>query len=605
MRRAGAATGLLLCALVALWVAGPAAAATPSGPCAEAAKASMPEGAGHDHTDIAQHRFACRVKQVAFLSLKEELKARPDVVLGEMDVKEDIAVVAVAFPEAGFLLFDVADPAKPKFLSWYRTSECEQTIVDVDCGAYVDLSSDAKTVFLSIQNLTILPGARPAPGVKPTSFPGVEVVDVSDPRKPSLTQTYPVVSQGGVHTSRSHVIPDKPIGNGPRAAGEYLFAIANGVGIDVSRVDRGSGKARLTQVNTIFLEDEHDTFLQNDPVTNRTYMYVAGGLGYGFVVYDVTDPAQVQRVAKWDLTPHCTEDWYGHTVDVTHRGEKRYVTLPAELFNQGEQNADDQAEGCGKVLGNGDKPGPLWIVDASDFAELGQDTDDEQALRKKSEDTLVATWENAAGRAGGNLLFSSHNQQIVGDRIYLSQYHAGVAVLDASAAFAGRRERPADIGFVVPSGAETRPIFKPTLPPLMPFFITAYGARPTIWDQFFYKGHILAADEVGGFYSFQFKGDVPPVRLSARLQFGRSRTREGRTCARASVLFSVAGKDRRQIRLVSFFAGKRKLATDRRRPFAGLIRRRQLRAGAVNVLRARVTLKDGRRKTLTRRVRVC
>ena len=47
---------------------------------------------------------------------------------------------------------------------------------------------------------------------------------------------------------------------------------------------------------------------------------------------------------------------------------------------------DDKADGCGTFVGNGDKPGPLWIVDATDFSKLGPANDKkspEQALRDR------------------------------------------------------------------------------------------------------------------------------------------------------------------------------------------------------------------------------
>ena len=469
----------------------------------------MPEGTGHDHFDIAQHQFACRMRTVAFDSLRDELGARNDIVLGEMDVKQDLAVVAVAYPEAGFLLFDVSDPAEPKFLSWYRGSECEGALADVDCGAFVDLSRNGRTVFLSVQNLTVVPGGAPPVGTRPMSVPGVEVVDISEPRKPSLTQVYPVVSQGGVHTSRSHVIPPGPEGAG-RFEGEHLFSVANGFGIEVTKVTRVQGKTYLQPESRIDIDEVHDMFLQDDPLTGRTLMYVAAGMASGFYVYDVTDPGAPELLAEWDITPECGEDWYSHTMDVAIRGGRRYVTLPAELFDNGEQSDEDQAEGCGAIAGNGDKAGPLWIVDATDFAALGQEDDSEAVLKQKSERALVATWTNPANRAGGNLTFSPHNQQIVGDRIYLSSYHAGVVVLDASAAFRGERVRPAELGFIVPHGSETRPLYEADVPPLLiPFFSTFLTGRPLIWDMQFHKGYVLAADEVGGFYSLQYEGDAP------------------------------------------------------------------------------------------------
>jgi len=499
---------------------------TPPGPCTEAAKDGMPDGEGHDHQDVEQHRgLRCRIEQVAFLPLTEELAARPDVVLGEMDVKADVAAVSVIFPEGGILFFDVSDPATPKFLSWYRSSQCEGAAIANNCGAFVDLSADGRTAFIAQQSLTFVPSADPdtaSPGTTPTTSPGVEVVDASDPRRPRRQQIFAVLSQGGVHTARSHVVPEGP---GPdRAPGQYVFSIANrlasntGSGIDIARFDPDGGAAALTPLARIEIGETHDTFIQNDPLDGRTYLYIAGGFSKGLLVYDVTNPAKPRRVAAWDLTPECARDWYSHTVDVTHRDGRRYVTMPAELFISTAQSEADQAEGCGAVGGNGDQPGPLWIFDATDFSKLGQVGDTAAQLKAKSEDALIASWTNPARRAGGNLTFSPHNQQIVGDKIYLSDYHGGVYVLDASGAFAGRSERPRELGYIVPSGESSNAAARPLVPPgsPAPTAVPRTRGRSSIWDMVFYKGHILAADQVGGFYSLrETGGDAARDRASA------------------------------------------------------------------------------------------
>lgn len=518
---------------------------SPAGPCTDAARdRQYAEGDGHKHTEIAVHKAACRVLQQAFLPLNQELG---DEVLGEIDVKAGIAAVTVSYPQAGVLFFDVTDAANPRFLSRYRSSECEGTAIDVDCGAFVDLSADGKLAFLSLQQISVVPGRPPTdPAAVRPAFPGVEVIDIADPRSPRLASPYPVASEGGVHTSRSHVVPEGPSSaEQPRAPGEYLFSTANGFGVEVSRVVR-TPSPRLEQVSRIDIDEVHDMFLQDDPVTGRTYMYVAAGFSSGFYVYDVTDPAQAVRLAEWDPTPQCTEDWYSHTIDVVMRNGRRYVTMPSELFDNGETSAAEQAAGCGKVAGNGDKPGPLWIVDATDFSRLGQAGDTEQDLRLKSEAALVATWTNAAGRAGGDLVFSPHNQQVVDDRIYVSNYHAGVTVLDASGAFAGRSERPSELGFLVPAGEPTRPIYQAPAGPLMPFISKYIQARPLIWDVVYYRGYLLAADETGGFYSFRYEGDkpLPPLPpLDATATPGASAP----ACATTSGIrsFRVTAKGRR------------------------------------------------------------
>jgi hypothetical protein len=562
-RQAGAAAALAR-------AAAPPQAPLPEGPCTEAAAKAWPSGGTHDHKDIAQHAFSCRMEQVAFLSLREQLADRPNVILGEMDVEAGIAAVEITYPQAGVLFFDVADPAAPRFLSRYDATECDQLIEDINCGAFVDLAPDGRTAYLSIQKLTLLPTLPLDPNALNQAGPGVDVIDLSNPRRPVRTQFYPVAGLGGVHTVRSHTIPEGPSSPGkPRRPGEYVISNQNGVGIDIARVTRVAGRRVLTtvrQLGTTFVEativnnEVHDTFIQNDPLDGRTYLYNAAGFATGFSVYDITDPQRITQVAEWDLTPECEQDWYAHTIDVTHRNGRRYVTMPAELFLQidrttrsglAEMTGDDQKAGCGTFVGNGDKAGPLWIVDATDFSKLGPANDrktDAQAaatdaeLKRNSEAALVATWTNPAGRAGGSLTFSPHNQQIVGDRIYLSHYHGGVYVLDASAAFAGRRERPSELGFIVPHGGQTRPLLgQPPLTGLLTRFFTDFPlGRPEVWDMVAYKGHVLASDMTGGLYSLRYDDTALALCDDAVRPRSALRRRASRIAARRIVLRGTA-----------------------------------------------------------------
>ncbi|HWC25095.1 MAG TPA: hypothetical protein VG474_00795 [Solirubrobacteraceae bacterium] len=547
--------------------------ATPAGPCTAAAAESMPVGAGHRHDDIAAHAFACRMEQVAFLPLSEQLKDRPNVVLGEMDVEAGIAAVQMTYPQAGVLFFDVSDPARPRFLSRYDSTECDQLLQDINCGAFVDLADDGRTAYLSIQKLTLLPTLPLHPSALNQAGPGVDVIDLSNPRRPVRTQFYPIAGLGGVHTVRSHTIPDGPSSRDrPRAPGEYVISNQNGIGIDIAKVTRIAGKRFLTTVRnlasrdllaTIVNNEVHDTFIQNDPLDGRTYLYNAAGFSTGFSVYDITDPRRSRQVAEWDLTPECDEDWYAHTIDVTHRDGRRYVTMPAEMLllvdrktptGLAEMSGEDQREGCGTFVGNGDKPGPLWIVDATDFSKLGPANDrktpaqaaaTDAALKQASQDALVATWTNPAGRAGGSLTFSPHNQQIVGDRIYLSHYHGGVYVLDASAAFAGPRERPRELGFIVPHDPRTRPLLgQPPLTGLLGRFFTDFPfGRPEIWDMVAYKGHVLASDMTGGLYSLRY--DDSPLPLCADRRRPRSVLSRRRSSLRSDrILLRGTASDR-------------------------------------------------------------
>ena len=491
------------------------------GPCTEAAAQSMPAGEGHDHLDPLQHRFSCRMVQAAFDSLEDELAARPDVTLGEMDVKGDLAVVGVAYPESGFLLFDVSNPAQPGFLSWYRSAQCEGVAVDVDCGAFVDLSPDGQYVFISKQQISAVHTSLGTEviGTLPTDYPGIEVVDISNREQPLLRQALLQPSVGGVHTTRSFEVPESG-GDGPREPGTYTVSVANSVGASINKVGPGGV---LTPVGLIEMDELHDTFIQQDPILGRTLLYIAGGFDSGFYVYDITAPSEPVGLGEWDVTPECENDWYAHTIDVTTVEGRRIVTMPVELIDFfGEQSEEDKAEGCGTLQGNGDHAGPLFIVDATDFSKLGPvdptDAEEEETaegvMKARSEETLITTWSNAAGRAGGELTFSPHNQQIAGDKIYLSGYHSGITVLDASKAFRGENVRPRELAFAVPSNPETRPIAEDQPGVVLGQFFTSFiDYRPLIWDMTFHKGYVLVPDMTGGMSSFV---ETKPGKTSRR-----------------------------------------------------------------------------------------
>jgi len=383
-----------LAAMLGAGTLGPAPARAATGPCTETAAASMPIGDGHNHRKIDQHRIACRIRQVAFMSLDDRLAARGDVILGEMDIEGDRAAVAVAYPEAGFLLFDISNRERPRFLSWFRSSECEGAVIDVDCGAYIDLSENGKTAFLALQQISVVPGGTPPPGTLPASAPGIQVVDLADPRKPLPTQLQPVLSLGGVHAASSYKIPDE--GQGARLPGEYLFAVANGFGIEVMRVDRRIGRAVVVPVNRIDIDEVHDLFVQNDPTSGRTYLYVAAGFASGFYVYDVTDPTQEKLLGEWDLTPGCSEDWYSHTIDVATRGGRRYLTMPAELFRAGKQPDDERGDRVVELAG-GAHPGDGDRGDRQQGEQDGAGAGRQQARPGGCGALATATWGDGEG----------------------------------------------------------------------------------------------------------------------------------------------------------------------------------------------------------------
>jgi hypothetical protein len=484
------------------------------GPCTGAARQAMPDGGGHDHLKTSQHKFECNATKVFFDDLVDELSPRTEVVTGEMDVKGKLMVIAVAYPESGFLLYDISNPAAPKFLSHFRGEECENVIVDVDCGAYVDLSPDGKRVYMSVQQNTAL--ANPDPNMRPPSVPGIDVIDISIPTLPVRLQSTPVESTGGVHTAKSFVVPEKGA-DGPRAPGEYVVAVVNGTGLGIFKVQP---TGNLTPVTTIEIGETHDTFIQDDPILGRTLLYAAGGFSSGFYVWDITNPAAPVEIGEWDPTPECGGDWYSHTIDVSVKDGKRILTMPNELIDF---FGDQEGDPCGTLKGNGNYAANMWFVDITDLGKLGKFTSDnathepDDVLKAKSEALLSSVYYNPALRAGGELTFSLHNQQIVGDKIYISQYHGGVVVVDAKEAFQGKNVRPKETALYVPSEGEGRPI-PPDAGASGVFgdehFVTGFiDYRPLVWDTFYVNGHIMIPDMTGGLWVVR-ENDAPPAVVS-------------------------------------------------------------------------------------------
>ena len=473
----------LLPLLTVLLAAGatPAQASTDNpGPCTAAAALGMPNADDHDHNETAQHQgLYCRIRQVSFLPLNGgELTGVENSKLGEMDVKAGIAAVAVQEPIGGVMFFDVSD-GDPKYLSTYLHAECG---LGDNCGAYVELTPDGKAAVLSVQMTSGTPG--PLNGT-PGTFPGVALLDLTDPKNPTLSQEYVPAALQGVHTAR---VFQQEIGAAP---GLYMYLIQNAVGVEIARIESTPLGPKAVRVANIPVPDPnnisnvHDTFIQNDTIDNKVYLYQAGGFTFGFRVYDVTDPAVPIQVGQWDITPDCTNDWYAHTIDVRLKDGKRYVTMPAEQFDFGPQ----AGECSGTQSGNGDLPGTMWIVDATDFSKLSN-----------AEETLVATWNTPGGVPAGQLVFSAHNQQIVGDLIYLSHYHGGLYVLDASEAFSGKKAAPREVGWALPCDPQVRPTLESGTFP---------HSRCDFWDTVFYEGRMYAADIKGGLYSLVFDPGGP------------------------------------------------------------------------------------------------
>ena len=147
---------------------------------------------------------SARWRAVAFDAMIEQFAARPDVVFGEMDVKGDLAAVAIAYPESGFVLFDVS-----RFLE----AEVPQLVPRRRVRGPAHrrglrrlrrpLPGRQARLHLGPADHRSSPAAprRLSPAL--LAYPGIDVVDISDREAPPLRRSCRSCSVGGVHTTRS------------------------------------------------------------------------------------------------------------------------------------------------------------------------------------------------------------------------------------------------------------------------------------------------------------------------------------------------------------------------------------------------------------------
>ena len=196
----------------------PRQAPHPAGPCTEAA-ASV--DAGRRGSQPRRHLPArVRLPHGAgrLHSLTEQLKDRPNVILGEMDVKADIAAVAMTYPQGGVLFFDVSDPSKPQLpLALQRDrvrpaarghqlrrvrrpvgGRQDRVPVDPEAHAAADAAAEPQ---------------RAQPVRSPASTSSTSPTRASRRGSSSI----PILGLGGVHTVRSHTIPAGPSSAEPPA----------------------------------------------------------------------------------------------------------------------------------------------------------------------------------------------------------------------------------------------------------------------------------------------------------------------------------------------------------------------------------------------------
>lgn len=414
--------------------------------------------ADHDHLDPLQHASSRALTQLAHDAL--DIEADAPRTFGEIDIVGDLAVVGVLQPTGGFVTIDISDPAMPKPVGWYEAG--------ATYAGDVKLSPDGKYAFVGANGLfaedSILSNPLSAPTALRSS--GVQVVDVSDPSMPRLLSYYPL-PDSGVHMLDVHVI-DGDI---------YVFSVYGGVyglpfnapvyvplpgaGIDIARLGSApAGTPMLQKVATYRASMPslwaHDITVYDDEELGATMICACGG--HGVTLVDVNDPAMPVELGLWQ--DH--DDLYVHTVMPALVDGRRIVVAIPETFSAEFQQ-------------------PLWVIDASDPASM----------------ETIGTWRLPGPDLtyDSGYRFSTHNINILDNKVYLAHFHAGVWVLDISTP--EKLAQPEAIGhFLAGYDGELGQSL-------------GIAAMPLVWEVIPAKGHLFVADIGSGLYVLDPEFEVP------------------------------------------------------------------------------------------------
>lgn len=247
----------------------------------------------------------------------------------------------------------------------------------------------------------------------------------------------------------------------PQAGGGWL-GVAVGDGVpqsDPEAVRYADYYQRLSPAGVANWPKAHDMTAQPDPLTGRPLLVTAHEL-HGIRLFDVSNPAAPIESAKWRGEGMDAPLERVHTVGVFDIGGRRIGIAATETFN--------------------DVPPALYIVDFTDL----------------SAPQFLARWVPPGVANDQRILYSLHNFQLVGTRLYLTNFHAGLWVLDLS-----EPSKP------VPTALRT-PVRETGY--ARPDELLSTGAPLNVnmfWDVIVASGYVLVTDMPTGIEVLQVNGD--------------------------------------------------------------------------------------------------
>jgi hypothetical protein len=344
-----------------------------------------PMGQDHDHADPKLHAHAYQFTQTDFQPLAGGNGKSANV--HALDVKAGYLFAAVygneADAEGGFFIFDVKDPEKPVQVGRFQFPG------PLGGDRSMEATEDAEYVVLGTELVDCAGHVNPF-------APGLYLVDVRDKANPKIAAYEP---DDGVHSVAVHRIDGV----------DYVFTLASQAN-NVFRIDKGGPVARLVRIADTTIG--HDSLVMDDPLIGKPLLYAANGAG-GFTISDVSDPADPQQVAEWNIPNREDGKYYIHTGAVSIIDGRRIAVVTTEDWE--------------------DYPSALWVLDATDLGLI----------------ETVSSWSAPGNHPAENAKYSMHNPRFHGSTLVLSYYHGGVWALDLSTP--EKRANPPIVGQFMPA----------------------------------------------------------------------------------------------------------------------------------------------------------
>ena len=351
----------------------------------------MPEGAGHDHTAPAAHKFLFNYE----FSDRDPLMSNQvnSAGLHAMDLQAGYLFGAVYGSHAvsvdgGMQIWDVhTDPAHPAALGKWTIPG------SVGGDRSIGATPDGNYVVIGLEPLDCLGHVNPL-GAPINAY----LLDVTDKSLPivadfvtvtggSLGAPTTAAPQLGQHSVFVHRINNV----------DYAFLFGDVYRIDVSE-QLGAKLVRIAAIPT-----GHDLYVRDTP-WNRTWALTANGAGDGaLAIYDITDPTQPFEIGFWSKAEE-DPGYYYHTADVAFIGDQVLVMLASEDF--------------------GPHVSPFWLFDGNGLKNVERGAE-------AVELPMLGSWSNPWNHQASNIRFSLHNQRFHDDGLMtISSYHAGFFQFD-------------------------------------------------------------------------------------------------------------------------------------------------------------------------------